>query len=423
MTEFKKLNTLVFGLRTDIDALFSSRVEGTINDLRGGGNSFSCQPDVPLVNPEELFQLSCQVREHLLDGCSRIRKIVSKAREADPNRQIYNEAMCKRIEELLTDFCTVLLLLQQTEGNPSEPRDSEQSEDEPNFRDAFMMNDFSEHQFLEEAPILIAIDDAHDRYILRRAQEEEWNSRVAQGVSDVLCFEAQNRSLLGAEEKCTRSLLVEAKRVDKNCVISLLEERAEARWKEELHRRSMEDSKLRSNLEHIQILENIPTFIGQHISDSTARSVFAGYMRSLVSALLRTPEDVNIRRLRNNNQYLIHDYGHPCLTRSSCDSCQNCQCSGVVHAAETLWYRMGYSIQYTRAKVSTVEELLLNGSIPDLALPCGFLLSSHTYVPLGFEEYSERYFELKEPDAMEHASEWMDWFSMMQRMEQTLASI
>lgn len=37
-------------------------------------------------------------------------------------------------------------------------------------------------------------------------------------------------------------------------------------------------------------------------------------MHDLTNALLKHPEDVHIRTLRNNNQNLINEFGHPSLT-------------------------------------------------------------------------------------------------------------
>lgn len=40
-------------------------------------------------------------------------------------------------------------------------------------------------------------------------------------------------------------------------------------------------------------------------------------MYDLTDALLKHPEDVQIRTLRNNNQNLINEFGHPSLTHIS----------------------------------------------------------------------------------------------------------
>ncbi|KAG5469463.1 hypothetical protein LSCM1_02684 [Leishmania martiniquensis] len=422
MTEFKKLTTLADALAQDVLTL---KACCTGNDHGGYNGSAVKDLDSSLssYDAEHLYQLSTRIREAVADGIPRLRKIVLKARETDPNRQIYNEAMCAKIEALLLAFGKALQFLAPNYFDDLKERGTSSPDacGEHSVFDGLLNANFDPNLLLELSASLQAADNVHNHYILQRAKAEAWRSRVVQGLADAVTFEAQNRALILAEEKVSRAAAIEEKRVDKLIVAKIMEARAEAKWQSEVQRRGVEWSLLKTAAASIGDVDTIPLFLRSYISDEALRLATACHAQQLIKALLSTPEDMNIRRLRNNNEHLICDYGHPCLSAYDPQTGDRCTCQAAVYAAEVLWCRMGYTIRYTKLPDRSLDVARREPRACSLRLPCGQALSVHTYEPMGFEDYSERLFELAEPDAMEHADEWMEWYAMMQRMEVTLS--
>lgn len=426
MTEYKKLVALCDLLAKDVTGLIS--LLGLNEEDIKNRNEDAAATAVPkaAVDPEQLFATSSRIRQSIIDGCPRIRKMVLKARETDPNRQIYNETMCGKIEELFKSFCGALKQLSPSslsgqDDAASGPLPIEEATND--LFDAVLEPEFDVGAILEQSQALQTTEDIYNEYIMKRAKEEAWQSRVAQGLSDVVTFEGQQRSLITAEERASRTALAEEKRSDKMRVICLLEEREAAKWNAELMRRAAEQRALEERTAKIEVIANVPTALQDAIPEVALRRKLVAHVRELIMALLRTPEDMNIRRLRNNNEHLLCDYGHPCLTAIGNSGQGPCACAAVTSAAEMLWHRMGYSIRYTSTPNRSVESARLEKRAEALFLPCRQSLAMHIYTPMGFEDYSERFLELLEPNAMEKPDEWMVWYNMMQEMEQVLTNM
>ncbi|KPI89510.1 hypothetical protein ABL78_1386 [Leptomonas seymouri] len=426
MTEYKKLVALTDLFTADVASLCdavalinsSDKAERQIVDTVAASGTD--------VDPEQLFLVSSRISQSITDGCPRIRKMVLKAREVDPNRQIYNETMCGKIEELFKSFCSGLQQLAPAFSPEVAELQSSPPENEEVNANPFAVlldNHFNVDTVLEQSPALQKAEDLHNQYILKRAKEEAWQSRVAQKLADVVTFERQSRFFIAAEEKLERVAFVEEKRGDRLRIICLLEERETAKWNDELQRRDTEQKLLHERTKSINDVAIIPSLLIRALPDTVVRRNLVGHIQKLIKALLRTPEDLNIRRLRNNNEHLMCDYGNPCLSVINSTDERQCSCASVVNAAEMLWCRMGYSIRYTNVPNRCVESMRLEKRAEELILPCGLPLSVHTYSPLGFEDYSERFFELMEPNAMETPDDWMAWYNMMQGMDHVLNEI
>lgn len=423
MTEYKKLVALSELLRDDVTKL-CALVAGSPQDAASAEEDSGCAAlSSTCGETEELFAVSSRIQAALPDGCLRMRKMVQKARETDPNRQIYNEAMCGKIEKVFEFFCESLEMLAPSFfDNPNASEETTKA-DEQRSADRFsaiLDVNFDAGEVVEHSPVLQTVEAWHNRYILNRAKEEAWHSRVAEGLSDAVAFEAQTRSLVVAEEKFARSSLMESKRADKMRIISLLESRAAAKWKAELQRREAELCLFRDRGGQIDDIACASEFVKGVVPNEKMRRDLAKRTGELIAALLRTPEDLNIRRLRNNNEHFVCDYGHPCLVAITGDDGTPCACAAILHAAEALWCRIGYVIRYTKTPNRSIESLRLEQRAEKLILPCGFPLSAHAYRPLGFEDYSERFFELMEPNAMANPDEWMQWYGMMQEIQSAL---
>ncbi|RNF15130.1 putative membrane associated protein [Trypanosoma conorhini] len=376
MTEYKKLCALVSQLREEVTLLNRNFAAGDEEDA------------------EALHALSVSIQTLVANARPRLLKIFRKATETDPNRQIYNEAMCAAIKQLLEDMCEVVGCL---------------------FGGLVKEMLLSEDKLsLEECPSIAWAENAYSQHLLRRAQTEAWQKRLATNFSDLFLFETETRAVYGAEEKQSRETLMQAKQTDKTSIQQMLKAREAAKWEAEVQRRSDEHRRLMEASSHCGVdgIEAVLLRVPEPF-----RKVLAGNMLQLVRALRTTPEDPNIRRIRCNNMRVMMEYSHVAF----CSGCQTCQ--EFVAAAEVLWYMLGYHVEYSTAPTSSLGAII--GNSPPILLPCGAHASEHALAVIGFEEYSERFFTLREPDPMREPSEWMSWYATLEAvvgcLEDTLA--
>lgn len=108
MTEFRKLTSSIEELHAEL--IFLSSVDES-SLFSGEASSF------PLL--ETMFYKMKKVTIMIVELLPRVLKILLKAREKDPNRQIYNENMCKKIELLYTNYCEVIFTFYRGKKNNS----------------------------------------------------------------------------------------------------------------------------------------------------------------------------------------------------------------------------------------------------------------------------------------------------------------
>ncbi|EAN79285.1 hypothetical protein, conserved [Trypanosoma brucei brucei TREU927] len=364
MTEYKKLCALVDQLKQETAVL----IDAFKDDDRG---------DVVALHSQAV---SVQT---LITNCRpRVVKILHKGREKDPDKQIYNERMCVAIEQLFEDFCTVVGSLFDTSAS------------------GLILSE--ENLNYEECPPLAWVEDLYDEHVLRLAQTEAWQKRLAGNVVDLVRMEVESRDVCAAEEKRARAALMMERKSEKNAVQQMLDEREAAKWFAEIQRREAEHEGLllKSKLYDISAAPSVLKDVSPPFRGPLALNVL-----QLVRALRTTPEDSNIRRIRCNNLRVMTEYGHVAL----CSECHTCWT--IVTSTEVLWYMLGYTVEYS--SLPTVHIPTLIESNPSLRLPCGGLASEHVFFPVGFEDYSERLFVLHEPNPTEEPNEWMDWYTRM----------
>ncbi|EAN97381.1 hypothetical protein, conserved [Trypanosoma cruzi] len=367
MTEYKKLCAILAQLREEVTSL-SCAFEG------GEGQ-----------DTVALHSLSTSIQKLVTNAQPRLLKILRKATETDPNRQIYNEAMCAAIKQLFDDFCELLSCLF---GVPME--EMVLSEGKINF---------------EDSPSISWTEDVHNNYLLHLAQTEAWKKRIATNIADLVLFEEETRTVYFAEERKARETLLQIKRNEKTNILHMLKEREAAKWEAEVRRRNDEHKGL-MNASSFYGVQNIATVLLR--IPEPFRKLLAGNMAQLVRALRTTPEDPNIRRIRCNNRRVMMDYSHVVF----CGECETCRI--LVAAAEILWYIMGYRVEYSTAPTSSLRTVIENN--PPILLPCGRYASEHAIAVIGFEEYSERFFTLHEPDPMQDSDEWMVWYATLEAL-------
>ncbi|EPY37156.1 hypothetical protein STCU_00141 [Strigomonas culicis] len=345
-----------------------------------------------------------EVERLLVDAIPRFRKMIAKARETNPNMQIYNESMCKKIEHLFTAFCVVFCKV--LNGSESEE-----------LVEALRVTllDADSPIELDESPLFRQFDELYNAFVVQRAQAEEWHTRVAGALTDIVQFEREGRELVQAQEQQGRKQCVCETQQHYSEVVERLRVQAEAKWKQETDRRGAEHARLITASRAVAAT-GLSSFIETQVPHALQRR-FVENMFHLVRALRTTPEDVHIRRLRNNNQQLMAHYGHPCLCLGEG---RECLCAAVVAAAEVVWYRFGYVVRYTNTTVPSLQNQIEVHALEDVTLPCSHSVSAHQYQNMGFEDYGERLFELDEPDAMKDSDRWMIWYEEMQHMQQEL---
>lgn len=396
MTEFKKLTAQVEKANEYFQAL-TAHLSGDMHDTVG-------DPSDQMVG---LHQAREELESSLLDSIPRFRKMIAKARETDPNMQLYNENMCKKIESLFTSFCTIFSKV--LNGDETEERVE-------GLRISLL--DVNCPVEMDESPLLRQFDELYNAFVVQRAQAEAWHTRVAGALTDIVQFEKEERELVQAQEQQGRKQCIGDKQQQYSEVVEFLRAKAEAKWQEETDRRRQEHTRLAAASQAISP-QSLSSFIQAQVPSTLMRK-FVENMFHLVRALLTTPEDVHIRRLRNNNQQLMMHYGHPCLR--TCEG-KECLCASVVAAAEVVWYRFGYVVRYTNAGAPSLQNQLDAHTLEDVALPCGHPIHMHPYENMGFEDYGERLLDLDEPDAMKDSDRWMVWYEEMQEMQQELQAL
>ncbi|ORC91523.1 putative membrane associated protein [Trypanosoma theileri] len=368
MTEYKKLTLLVTQLREEITQLIQA---------------FKSDDDKDAVT---LHERSASIESLIINGRPRLVKILHKALETDPDRQIYNEKMCEAIKKLFDEFseCVDTLF-------------------EASMKDEILSLE-SKLNF-EECPSILWAQEKYDQHMLHMAQTEEWKKRLATNIADLVIFEGQTRAVLSAEEKQVRVGLLEAKKTEKEKILKILKDREEAKWKAELERRTEE---------HKRLVKAVSVYNDQNIDKillsvpESLRKLLASHILELLQALRTTPEDTNIRRIRCNNVRVMMDYGHI----SFCNKCHLCR--DFLSCAEILWYMMGYQVEYSSSPAQSILSII--ESNPSIQLPCGRNASEHVITEIGFEDYSERFFILHEPNPVENANEWMTWYATLETM-------
>lgn len=434
MTEYKKLVTLIDKLKEDVDTLYLQQDLETRGNTNGSEEEQAASaPPPPVLSIAALYAIGTDTKAAVASAAPRIERMVAKARETDPDRQMYNEAMCQRIELLFSDFTGAVYRLlygehppPATEGNEEEKRQKQtevneevpvEVEREEAIRAAVMDG---ADVALEGSAVLTVAERRHDADLLRRAAAEEWAGRVAGDLAELAVFEAQGRQVLGANEGQARRAIAERRRVDRQALHAAEELCRDAQWQCERHRRAGEREWVSARALVLAADAAVGPLLVARVPDPAARAALARCLKALCAALLTMPEDGNIRRLRCNNERLMGDYGHRGVT--ACPH-GNGSCMAAVQAAELLWGRLGYVPQYSAQASWAVPALVAAGSLRDVALPCGRPVSSHEWAPVGFEPYSERLFELREPNPATNSDMWMEWFDAVSRLSDTLGNI
>jgi hypothetical protein len=346
MTEFKKVSAAVDEICTAIVDLLRQHT-GDIVDVHG--------------KIEFLSLLFADVQP-------RLRKLLSKAREIDPNRQIYNESMCARIEELCRRFVDAATLL-------GVPGSTEWLVGTPELR-------------IGEAPTIAAVEREWEEHLLAQAQTDAWKQSIVRNAQELVFRETEERALASVRQRKAREEVEAAFVEERRQIRSALHRREEEKWARELARRQEERSEPRE---------------ASLLHDDAVRTSVLHRLIDLLLEVSCNPDNQNVRQIRCSNELWMSHFGHPCASLPT-----GCCCAEVSRYVESELLSVGYAVRYTGTPVALPFK-----AKSDFRMPCGGLGGKHEYTPMGFEDYGERCLVLEEPEATLNPDGWCEWKSRL----------
>lgn len=308
----------------------------------------------------------------------RIGKLLTKAREKDPDKQIYNEAMCAKIEELAADANRAC-------------------------------DDF-------DAAVPYAHAAVHSM-LRSRVHQKVLESALAHSSAEISRAEADARSLnkyeYGAWVRETTVIMSRA--YDE--AYARKKAREEREWQCEIERRRLEMDRFEGvKQEAAQSGQSLGAFTAQRfVEDCHQRGIDLRLLLRRVVGLLdelaRDPSAPNVCKLRVNNSTFAEHFGHPCAMPLSADD-----------------ERFEESARGARDTYDVTETVLgLVGYRPHYELAGGFVRTPPAgrwrfgFMP--WERYSERFLLLKEPDPAVDTDEWMAWHERLGDIHKHLAQL
>lgn len=376
MTEFKKVTDSVSQLHEKLSELF-------------------LQPQTALSG----YLLLSWCNGEIASLTPRVRKLLLKARETDPNRQVYNEAMVGKIEELSSRYCSILAEMFAVDIQV----DALCGEEPFDCSVVFMESD-------RVAPFV----DAYEEFLLQQASQAALEQATASGTAAITEEEGKLRFLSTCAERRERLALEDMRSTNRRVIRELLEQREAERWSLERQRRQTESDQF----EQIAAQWNEEALIADLLAVDPTRWLIQRLHEHGVT-LFHHPERKEVRLIRTGNPLAIAHFGHACVQHAASPPC--C-CMAVSRATEVALSGIGYRPKYIAPAPNSELACRFgrNAVPPFLMLPCGDDSSKHEYIPAGYEPYGERHLALHEPDATNEPDVWFGWY---QRLESYLAAL
>ena len=421
MTEFKKLTAAVDAdLVPSIPKLFG----GEVTDVRA--------------------------RHAILEGLmsslpalqERFTKMMSRARESDPERQVFNEKTCVAMEALYSRFCAFLEDLYEwgdrreqppLEATPLPGGDGSSSDGEavepgntpssaPTWTSSTSLqawldsddvpSEAKDVRLWELGSRMQELTVLYARDVVERAGRDAIQREVAATLSGTVDQEQDDRLLVASTEVGERKALADAYTASRRAARETQNTREAAMWAVEVARREQEsalmaergtDEGFGKTLRHLAAMK--PSRVG--------RAVLKAVLE-LIDEVVFRPENPHVRTIRNASRNFISTFGHPCV-QPGCD---------IYFQVEVMLAGCGYAIRYSKKGTLRSKEVMGMCApftpSPSLLVPVGWWGDAEeddrqqpTYTPLGFEEYGERLLELHEPNAMEDPDAWCVWHEAM----------
>ena len=433
MTEFKKLTA---ALDTELEPLLSKLFPQP-------GDS-----EAPVYEIQHQHAALSTLLTALPPLQERFNKMMSRARETNPERQVFNEKTCKSMEELYSRFCRILGVLYEWEvrskaeqatgegsaSDSGEASSSEESEGDGDDEGATPIPTWSSVDSLQQwldsddvpdamkaveswelGPLMEQVELQYAKHVVEQAAQEAWGNEVAATLVGTLDHEQGSRLVITSTEHADRKVLHDAYMASRKGARDAQEAREAAIWAAEVARREAEAASLE---------ERSGTHDGFEVAANRIKAlnpprtgiVILKAILELLNEIIFRPENPNVRTIRNASKNFISTFGHPCVAPGQ----------DIFYAVETMLGSCGFQIRYSKKGTLRSKEVMgvcapyrsaTAAASGFLSVPVGDWGAENpavpTYTPLGYEEYGERLLELKEPSAVDEPDEWCTWHEGM----------
>jgi hypothetical protein len=293
---------------------------------------------------------------------TRVGKLLAKAREKDPNRQIYNETMCARIEELAAD---------------------------------------ADQAFEAFEPETYYVEEGYRAWLIAKMASEGYKAALVSSTSDLAAREKDSRDLTRYSESDAWKELQKIRAVDYDEAYQRFRAREAAEQAVEDARRAEERQALRRWRS-----EAFAMGVEATVNDEVAsvppeiRTSWLRHVGSLLDAVASDPSQVGIRKLRNLHPAVLKDFGHPFAESVTDGHTRDAERARAAYTAtERLLSLVGYEPSYSTTLLGPVGTGGGGWAVP-------------ATVP--WSKYGERLLQLQEPIADQQPDEWLAWHARLQ---------
>jgi hypothetical protein len=301
---------------------------------------------------------------------TKVEKLLAKAREKDPDRQIYNEMMCKRIEELAAAAAEALAAFET---------------------------------------VVEPIETLYHVALVQRMNGEAYRAALVSSTKELEAREKDARDLLKLNQASDSRAVADVGAANYNDALSRFRERVAREWAEEEARRAEEAAQFAGWQE--QRRKDLHGFVQEcftMIPEATRRATWR-HLADLLDALRADPSNPGVQRLRNAHPAVLANFGHPFAEPAALDgdAAAAALARAKYAAAERLLAGVGYAPAYS------INTLGTTGT----GAP-GWKIGAHA----PWAKHGERLLELREPEADKDPQEWLDWHERLQAIHEAVAS-
>ena len=224
------------------------------------------------ADPPQLGKAIALGEALIAENTPRSAKLLSKALEKNPDKQVFNEMMCERIKQLHGDFEAATAVFLERKG---------------------------------------AAEDTYAAYLNELAVTQQYKDALLQSIGAIEERESEGRVMMRFSEQKERQELHSSREQGADAIRKAMTEREAAKWSAEFTRRTGEKAALMAWLDSFHG-DRVAAFCAAVRSLVVRHPATVDNLRMLVKELVRHPENADIRKIRNNNANFVRDFGHPC---------------------------------------------------------------------------------------------------------------
>ena len=298
----------------------------------------------------------------------RVGKLLAKAREKDPDRQIYNEKMCQRIEELAARGAQVFARFDEIVG---------------------------------------PVNDAHCAWLRQRLENGEYQKQLETTTELITAREADFRFGVSYDERDARVALEEEAGNSYSRSRARQHAREAAELEVELARRAQESETCKALNKRAN--ENADGFIAEAVVGLPRRVISA--LCRLFDAISADPSHPGVNRLRNLHPALLADFGHPlAIASDATEEAVTAASAARLHYScfEAVCVAAGYLPSYPNTFLGSCGE-----GGPGWRVPAD----------TPWAKYGERMLHLQEPSIQDAPDDWMSWHARLQAISNKLRDL